>query len=118
VGRFTDGSFGEGSLGLFFDAKEGFVFEEPGSAEGVKEMLFDFADFDLAGGSYEILAEVEAAVLAVEKLEARDEAGGDDESRVGVLEGVTNDEARAVGNGRGEEVEIAEAGEHGLPSLD
>ena len=48
-------------------------------------MLLDFADFELAGGANQVLAQVEARMLAVEKFEARDQAGGNDQRRVGIL---------------------------------
>ena len=76
VGGFTDGSLGEGLFGLLLAALEEFVFEESGGAEGIEKMLLDLADFQFASGADEVGAQVEAGVLAVEKFEAGDQAGG------------------------------------------
>jgi hypothetical protein len=118
VGRQADGRFGEGSFRRCFALPEGIVVQESGGAEGLEKMLLDLADGEIAGGADQIFAEVEAAVLAIEKLQTGDETGRNDEGRVRVLKRVANDESGFVGNRRRKEIEMsAEAWKHDFASL-
>ncbi len=71
MGGFANRSFGEGTLGFFFTAQEYFVLEESGGAESIEKMLLDLADFEIARGADQVLAQVEAAMLRRRKIQGR-----------------------------------------------
>ena len=95
-----------------FHPREGFVFQEPGGAEGVDQVLFQFADLQVAGDAHQHRAQVEVRLPAVEAVQAFDQRRRDDQHRVGIAVGVADKEAWPVGRGGRNEVQgIAQARE-------
>ena len=118
MGGLTNGRGGEGALHLFFATLECLVFQKSGGAEGIEKMLLDLADLQLAGFADEVLAQVETAVRAIEKLEGGEQTGRNNQRGVRVLKRIADHEAGLFRDRGRKKVETgAQARQHGFPSL-
>ena len=91
---------------------EGLVFQEPGLAEGVEEMLFEFADLDFARDPHQAGAQIQTGLLAVEARQALHQLRRNEQHGVGKFQRIANQKPGMLGIGGGNEIESqSETGE-------
>ena len=107
------GGIGEGTFGLVFAAEEILVFEKPGLAERVDQVLLQPADLQIAGQANQMLAQIERAVRAVKIGQAFHQRRRNNQRRVGKIERIADQQAGLVRNRRRHEIERgAQASQH------
>ncbi len=112
--RLAHGSLREAALSGALDAREIFVFEEPGVRQRVHQMLHQAADIQIAGELYQVRPQIQLRVIAVEKLQAPHQRRRQNQRRIGEVKWIADQEPGTVLKRRGHEVERgAKAGQHG-----
>ncbi len=110
--RLAHQSLGKVSLDVDLLLGEIVVLEKSRLAQRIDEMLLEFANLKIACDLNQKVPQIEFAVLAVEKFERGNQRGRNNQRRIGVVEGVANDESGLVLDRRREKIQIcSEPGE-------
>ena len=82
-----------------------FVFQKSGLAERVEQMLFEFADLNLAGDPNQVGAQIQTGLLAVEARQALHQLRRNEQHGIGKFQRIANQQSGMLGIGGWNEIE-------------